>query len=264
MAGRELLVATNPARRRRKKQSAKQRAASLRNLRKARAARGGGRKRRATSSSPKRRRNPPARRRTSSRRIRRRSNPIALPTRRRLIPANFVDRTLIPAAVGGGAAVANDVAYNALLGFIPANFAPDMVEQFRSGYMRHVGKLASALGLAMLAGMVLPRRTADQAGAGMVTVVGYNVVRDLVATFAPDVNMGMYLEPQPTLGRYPGAGWNPGGRLRRRSPTLGRFIAPLPNGGGVSIPPQLATERPYRAPAPMYADESDSYADASY
>lgn len=173
----------------------------------------------------------------------------------------MIDRHVMPAMIGGGGAVANDLAYNFALNLVPAGMGGGIVDQFRSGYMRHLGKAGSALGLAWLAAMFLPRRTADQIGAGALTVVGYNVARDVIATVAPDMPMGMYLEP--TLSAYPGAGWNPGGTLHRRGPTttgrrarLGMYTSPGAGGAGGRIPPQLTQGYPYAAAMPVYADEA--------
>jgi hypothetical protein len=252
---RELLIATNP-RRRKRKLSTKQRAAALRNLRKARAARKRG-------GPSKRRRNParPASRSVVRYRTRRAPRVRRNPARRRLFPAGLVDRQLMPALIGGGGAVVNDVTYNFLLNMIPAGTGGIMLEQFRTGYARHVGKAASALLLAWGAGFVLARRTADQLGAGALTVVGYNVVRDVMAQVAPTLplgwydGMGAYI---PSLG-YAGAGASPGGRLNLRHGSdytrsglarLRGMGAYVPNGRGrVGIPPQLRQTSHYRAPA---------------
>jgi hypothetical protein len=254
---RELIVATNPKRR----QSAKQRAASLRNLRKARAARGRRKApKRRTRSNPRRataakrttrRAAPRTRRRAAARRTYR--NPI------RLMPRNLIQRQVIPAAIGGAGAVANDIAYSFLLGKLPigAGAAGEIVTQLQIGPMRHVGKAMSALLLGWLASFAVNRRTAEQLSAGAITVVGYNVVRDVLAKAAPDLNLGAYIEPgvgayiSPALG-YPGSGRvASGGTLNprrgyRATPGLRKYIRP-----GVGRLPQLSTRGQLTQPDPF-------------
>ncbi len=138
----------------------------------------------------------------------------------------LMDRQVIPALWGGTGAVANDVLYN----FIP--FPP----MLSVGPMRHVGKAASAIGLAWLSSFFLTNRQAEQLGAGALTVVGYNVVREMVQRFMPQIQMGEYLNG---MGYY-GAGMNPD--------ALGEYIQPgvgnIP-GTGVQVPGQLTQGTPY-------------------
>lgn len=258
---RELIVATNPKRR----QSAKQRAASLRNLRKARAARGGRRrkssKRRTTRS---RRRNPspaaPRRRRAATRNRRRAAPRRSYRNPARLIPRNLIQRTVIPAAIGGAGAVANDVAYSFLMGRLPvgAGAAGDIVTQLQTGPLRHVGKAFSALALGYLASFAINRRTAEQLSAGAITVVGYNVVREVLARVAPDLNLGAYIEPGMSayltdrgMG-WPGAGRGaPGGTLNPRrgyrpTPGLAKYVR-----RGLRGLPQLTTRGQLTQPDPF-------------
>lgn len=211
-----LIVARNPARKRRT--SAKQKAAARRNIKKAQAAnrRRGGRR---STSKRKKRRNPVGR----YTRPARRSNP------RRGLPTfqSIIDNQVIPAAWGGVGAVANDIIVNML----PLPIA------FQVGWMRHVSKAVGAVAIGFLTGMFLPKRTADHLGAGAMTVVGYNVVRDLAAQFAPDLQLGYYgagmdpslseyLDPtlseylDPPLGTIPGAGMETAGQFTRGSPYM--------------------------------------------
>ena len=232
----KLIVARNPARKRR--QTAKQRAASLRNLRKARAARRGGR-RRSRRRSPRRRaarrRNPAP---TARRSVSRQYNPRRRTRRRRNQIRGFnlnrlINQQIMPAFVGGSGAVANDVLYNFVFQMMPPG---PMIDQFRAGPMRHVGKFGSALLLAWLSSFFLTRRQADQLGAGALTVVGYNVVREMVQRFAPAIPMGEYLAPG--LGYY-GAGLNP---------ELNEYLQPglsqIP-GTGVEVGNQWTAGTPY-------------------
>ena len=210
MSGRNLIVASNPTRKRR---SAAQKAASKRNIKKAQAAR-----RRGTRSTTKkrRRRNPAA---TKTRSYKRRSNP-------KFSFKGIVDNQVMPALVGGGGAVLNDLI---------VNFVPFIPAEFRSGWMRHLTKAVGAIAISFLGGMFLDKKTADQLGAGAMTVVGYNVVRDLAAQFAPNIPLGEYLSPvgeylDPALGYYgagldpstiPGAGLEVAGQFTRGSPYMG-------------------------------------------
>lgn len=230
MAGsKELIVASNPARKRR--QSPAQRRASLKNLRKARASRRRKparrrRRRNVYTAAPARRRAPAARRRAAP----------AAPRRRRSNPRRFrgfqgiINNQVMPALIGGTGAVLNDVGY----GFIP------LPEMLRTGPMRHIGKAGTALVMAWLSSFVVGKRTADQLGAGALTVVGYNVVRELVARFAPGVPMGEYLDP--ALGYY-GAGLDPGAGL---SEYLEPGVGQIP-GTGVDTYGQLTQGTPYMA-----------------
>lgn len=214
----ELIVASNPARRK-KRRTAKQKAATRKMIA---ANRRGTTTRRRPKRRPASRRRPPQRRRAAARgkRVARRRNPgFKLPRM-----AGIIDRQIMPALMGGMGAVGNDVLYN----FIP--FPP----MFSVGPMRHVGKAASAIGLAWVSSFFLNKRTADQLGAGALTVVGYNVVRELVQRFAPQIQMGEYLQ----LGYY-GAGLDP---------NMGEYLQPgmaVVPGSGVGVPPQLAQGSPY-------------------
>ena len=219
-----LIVSRNPAHRR----SAAQRAASRRNIKKAQASR---RRRRAPTRrkrTVRRRRNVylAARRRTP----RRRSNPRArFPTFQRIIT-----NQVMPAMVGGAGAVANDIIVNMLP--LPA--------MWKTGWARHVSKALGAVAIGMLGGFVLQKRTADQLGAGAMTVVGYNVVRDLTAQFAPQIPLGEYLGEylpmgslnyygaglDPSVGTIPGSGMETAGQFTRGSPYMGDSLEQWPTG----------------------------------
>lgn len=212
MAGKNLIVARNPARRKARRTAA-QKAASRRNIKKAQSAR---------------RRRPSRRRRTTTRRRRRNPYPANRSYRRRSNPRNpfkgIVNNQVMPALIGGGGAVLNDLLVNMLP--LPA--------QFKTGWMRHLSKAAGAIAIGFVGRMVVNTRTADQLGAGAMTVVGYNVVRDLAAQFAPQIPLGEYLTMgeylDPALGYYgaglnpsavPGAGLETAGQFTRGSPYLG-------------------------------------------
>lgn len=229
-----LIVSRNPARRR----SAAQRAASRRNIKKAQASR---RRRRspARARRPRRRRNVYLR--AAPRRApRRRSNPgyrrTALANPRARFPTfqSIINNQVVPAMVGGAGAVVNDVIVNMLP--LPA--------QFKTGWMRHVSKALGAVAIGMLGGFVLQKRTADQLGAGAMTVVGYNVVRDLTAQFAPQIPLGEYLGEylpmgslgyygaglDPSFGTIPGSGMETAGQFTRGSPYMAPELDQWPTG----------------------------------
>ena len=235
---RELIVATNPAKRRKTRTAAQKRATAKMIAANRKKARGGGSRRR----SPPKRRTRAAARTTSRRRApQRRRNTVqrasAYPRRRNPTMQRTVmgiwDRQVMPALIGGAGGVANDVLY----GFLP------IPEEFRLGNFRHVGKAASAIGLGWLSTFVVGRKMGDQIAAGALTVVGYNLVRELVARFAPDINMGMFLDPsmgmflEPELGLYPSPGLNPDFPLAGWDDRIQ---------AGVNIRPQLRRGRPYQ------------------
>ena len=202
---RNLIVSSNPTKKRR---SAAQKAASKRNIKKAQSAnRGGGRR-----STTKRRRSS-----TRKRSYKRRSNP-RMPTFNRIL-----NDQVIPAAIGGAGAVVNDMIIN---------MAP-LPDNLKTGWMRHLSKAVGAIAIGYVAAMFLSKRTADALGAGAMTVVGYNVVRDMAAQWAPNLPLGEYLELNeyldPSLGYY-GAALNPdaasggmdvGDQFTRGSPYMG-------------------------------------------
>lgn len=83
------------------------------------------------------------------------------------IGGDFINGTVIPSAIGAGGAVALDV----LLAMLPLPVA------MKTGPMAPVVKIAGALGLGALAGMVTNRRMANQVAAGAVTIALYQVAR---------------------------------------------------------------------------------------
>jgi len=146
---------------------------------------------------------PAARRTTSKPRRAKRSRPITsavVATRagrqlryRRKNPisgfGSFVTGTLMPSAVGGAGALALDV----LLGVLPLPAA------VKTGPMAPVAKIAGAVGLGYVAGMVVSRRTAEQIAAGALTVTFYNLAKQLLIKVGggripglADYDVGMY------------------------------------------------------------------------
>ena len=214
-----LIVSRNPARR-----TAKQKAASKRNIKKAQAARRRGGRRRTTRR--RRRRNPynqVTRARASNQARRRRRVTARLPTFNRIL-----NDQVIPAFIGGTGAVVNDIVVNML----------PLPPQFKTGWMRHMSKAVGAIAIGYLGAMFLQKKTADALGAGAMTVVGYNVVRDFAAQWMPQIPLGEYLDVplgyygaglDPTVGEYlapdigmiPGSGMETAGQFTRGSPYMG-------------------------------------------
>lgn len=87
--------------------------------------------------------------------------------RRNPIGSGFIGDTLIPAALGGGGALAVDV----LLGLLAL---PVMM---KTGPMAPIVKVAAAVGLGFAAQTVVSRKTAEQLAAGAITVTLYNVAK---------------------------------------------------------------------------------------
>lgn len=125
------------------------------------------------------------------RRVKRRSNPIAAK-----LGLGGIGKSVIPAAVGAGGAITLDLLWS----YLPV---PAMV---KTGPMRHVAKAAGAIGLGIIAGMLVKKDTANALAAGALTVVMYNAAREAVATFAPNIPLGEYLaisdSTAPMLGEY--------------------------------------------------------------
>lgn len=127
------------------------------------------------SMNPKRRRRRSrSRGRTFSAARRYKRNPI------KFSPMQFVQSTLMPSAIGAGGALGLDL----LMGFLPLPAA------MKTGPMRPVIKLAGAVGIGMLAGMLTNRRTAEQITAGAVTVVLYDTLKGFAQKAMPNLVLG--------------------------------------------------------------------------
>lgn len=158
------------------------------------------RKRRKTSVTRRRRKNPVAanpRRRRSVRRVstrpvrhhRRRRNPIS---------TRGIMGQIMPAATAAFGALGLDM----LWGYAP------IPEALKTGPMRYLAKAAGAVGLGMLAGMVVKKSTADQMSMGALTVVLHSAMRDGMSSYMPNIALGEYMSPQESLG-YWGSAYNP-------------------------------------------------------
>lgn len=149
----------------------------------------------------RRRKNPSRRRRGRAHRRRKgyRRNPsFRLPGRGMLGGVGSQVMGALPGAFG---ALGLDV----LLGVLP------IPATWKSGMFGYATKIAGAIGLGMLAKMVVSQHTAAQMTNGALTVMFHGILRDFVATNVPSVPLGMYMHaPAVNLGYY-GSGWNPTG-----------------------------------------------------
>ncbi len=153
------------------------------------------------SSKPKRRRvarraNPaPLARRSAPRRARRSASRRVRRVARRRNPVGFVGDfvgQLVPSAVGAGGALALDVA----LGLLPL---PDAL---KTGPMRPVARVAGAVALGMVAGMVTSKRVGNQVAAGALTVVLYDFAKGFLNRMVGGKIPGLSLYEMHGIGMY--------------------------------------------------------------
>lgn len=152
---------------------------------------------------PKKRAKTTAKKRVTRRRIstrtarstRRRRNPIR---RRSAGGMKGVMNMLMPAATAATGALGLDIIWAKL----------PIPDTLKTGPMRHVAKAAGAVGLGMLAAMVVKKSTADQFAAGALTVTIHKAMAEGMATFAPNIQLGEYLNGYQSVG-YWGSGVDP-------------------------------------------------------
>lgn len=106
-----------------------------------------------------------------SRRRRHRRNPLGG------LSVNSVIGQLVPAAYGAGGAIALNLA----LSYLPL---PDML---KTGWPRHVTRLAGAMAVGWAAKKFLGGPRASAVGFGALTVVVYDIVKGLIATASPEI-----------------------------------------------------------------------------
>ena len=204
-------IAANPRRRRkaggRKHRSAAQRAATARMLAANRSRRGGHAKRRARragGSSRSRTRtvvvhaNP--RRAAPKRRSARRSSARSYAKGF----GNSLMGYLKTGAAGAGGALVVDAGYGFLASMLPVSMQ-SKTDATTGGvnYMYYVGKGALATAVGAFGGKVMPPRIAHAMAAGSFVVMMYELIRPMVATALPTVNLGWF-NPAPvgSLGAY--------------------------------------------------------------
>lgn len=119
----------------------------------------------------------------------RRGNPIGL--------GGFVSEKLVPAAVGGGGALLLDVA----MGILP------LPATLKTGALAPVVRVAGAVGVGMLAGMVTNKRTADRIAVGALTVTLYQLAKGALVKMLPAGTIPGLSAPEgyEYIGEYVGA-----------------------------------------------------------
>lgn len=153
----------------------------------------------ARAAAPKRRRTAVARTAAPKRRKYKRSTTAAASSAGRVLRyrrpnpiGDFVKDTLIPSAVGGAGALALDVAVAALP--LPA--------AMKTGPMAPLVKVAGAVGLGMLAGQFLGRKTGEQVAAGALTVTMYNFAKVTLNRLSGGKIPGLAMYPGDYMGEY--------------------------------------------------------------
>lgn len=174
---------------------------------------------RGTGSPPQtRNRTPNPRRRRRKTYRKRRRNPV----RRVTGIQDIVNQQIIPAAVGGSGALALDI----LMGYMP------LPANLKIGPGRYLIKGVGAIGMGMLAEMMVNKSTARQLSAGALTVIMHDAMKEATVQFAPNIPLGGFNEYVSGLNEYvsgyPGE-LSPAGFSR-----VGYYSPAYPAGGGVS------------------------------
>lgn len=110
---------------------------------------------------------------------------------------SFSRNTLMPSAIGAAGALGLDI----LIGFLP------LPPNLKTGPLRTVVKIAGAVGLGVVAGMLVKKSTAEQIAAGAITVALYDTLKGMVQVAMPTLQLGendIFTE-YPSLA-YAGAG----------------------------------------------------------
>lgn len=116
----------------------------------------------------------PKRRRRVSR-VRRR-NPIR---RRTIRTTGILDKLIMPAVSAAAGAISLDILWAYLP--LPANI--------KSGNMKYMAKAAGAIGMSLLAEMVVTKKTAEALGVGALTVVLHQIAKETLQRTMPQVKM---------------------------------------------------------------------------
>jgi len=101
----------------------------------------------------------------------------------------FFKQSLMPSAIGAGGALGLDL----VLGYLPI---PDTM---KTGAMRPIVRIAGAVGIGMLAGMIAGKRTGEQVGAGALTVVLYDTLKGYAKTAMPTLPLSGVGDDYPSL-----------------------------------------------------------------
>jgi hypothetical protein len=196
------LLLVNPRKRRasRKPRSAAQKAATRRMLSANRSKRGSKRRTRHAAYAS----NPAPRRRRSSRslvtrhvtRSRRRRNPISV---RGL--TGGITAMLKSAAFGAAGAIATDVAYGYVKGYLPAMVQSPVAADGGVSYSYYAAKGAAAIGLGMLLRRVIGAQKAGRMVEGSLTVTLHDMAKSIVGANMTSVQLGGYaLNPGRSAG----------------------------------------------------------------
>lgn len=129
-------------------------------------------------------------------------------------PMAFVNETLMPSAIGAAGALGLDM----LLGFIP------LPETLKVGPMRPLVRIAGAVGIGVIAGMVTNKRMGEQVGAGALTVVLYDTLKGFVQRTMPNVKLGEYNDVDIT--EYPTLEYLNPGAVVSDTDSMGEYISP--------------------------------------
>lgn len=146
-------------------------------------------------SAPRRaaRRSAPRRHRRSSASAARRAGRVL--RYRRKNPVGFLSdfmSQLVPAAIGGAGALGVDV----LMAVLPV---PDTI---KNGPFKPVVRVAAAIGLGMVAGMVKDKRFGNQVAAGALTVIAYDTMKGMLSKVAGGKIPGLGVYEIPGVGVY--------------------------------------------------------------
>jgi len=98
---------------------------------------------------------------------------------------------VMPAAISAVGAIGLDLAWGQVAARLPAAIT--------GGPMKYVAKAVGAIGIGMLAGMVVKKDTANQLAIGALTTVFHSAMRDTITQMAPNVQLGEY----ETMNGYP-------------------------------------------------------------
>lgn len=134
---------------------------------------------------------------------------------------SFTKNTLMPSAVGAAGALGLDV----LIGFLP------LPPALKTGPFRSVVRVVGAIGLGMVAAMVVKKSTAEQIAAGAITVTLYDTLKGVVRQAMPTLQLGEtdIFEEYPSLA-YAGAGQTVDGMGVYDSPDeMGMYVGDTSN-----------------------------------
>lgn len=133
----------------------------------------------------------------------------------------------MPAVIGAGGAIALDA--------ILAKVQSSLPTQLQSGWLNTLVKVVGAVGLGFGASKVLGKDKGKIVAAGALTIIGYQVLRDLIKTqfptFASDIGLNAYIADGSSQLGYTDPASPLGAYIQRPvASSMGAYIQP---GGGV-------------------------------